>query len=93
MKGRDMLMILAHLFRKRGREVNIEDAVRFLSFQCRYGRPTEVRRMLTLALNHEMISREGDHIRAEFLYHQQYLAPDMATTMRVQVSNSVEPMS
>ena len=58
MNGRDMILVLAHLFRKKGSPVSIVEAVDFLSFKCRYGSPSDVRKMLTMALNNEMISKK-----------------------------------
>ncbi|MGY5876875.1 MAG: hypothetical protein RTU30_14090, partial [Candidatus Thorarchaeota archaeon] len=73
MNGRHILLVLAHLFRKRGNLVGIEEAIEYLSFRCRYGSPTNIRRMLTLALDNEMISRQGDSVQADFMYDKQVL--------------------
>jgi hypothetical protein len=92
MNGRDMILILAHLFRKKGKQVHIEDAIHFLSFGCRYGSPSHVRRMFTLALENELISRNGDIISAEFLYNDQLLPPNMTSSISIRVRNSVSPI-
>lgn len=87
-----MILILAHLFRKMGKQIGIEDAVQFLSFRCRYGQPSDVRKMLSLALRNGIISRDGETINAEFLFHEQTLPLNMTTSMNIQIRDSVEPM-
>ena len=90
-----MLLILAHLFRKKGGDtVSIEDAVEFLSFRCRYGTPTNIRRMLTAALENDLISREGNNIHAEFLFGKQSIPLNQTTSLRdkVLVEGEYEPM-
>ncbi|MFW9793779.1 MAG: hypothetical protein ACFFEE_05750 [Candidatus Thorarchaeota archaeon] len=82
MNGRDLLLILTHLFRKKGNPVRIEDAVEFISFRCRYGNPSQVRRILTIAINSEMISRAEDSIKAEFLYDRQILSPNLVEILK-----------
>ena len=94
MNGRDLLLILAHLFRVKGNPVQVEDAVAFISFRCRYGQPSLVRRMLTMAVTNEMISRVKDTLKAEFLFDRQILPPNLATILsnKVQIDSSIEPM-
>ncbi|MHA1862380.1 MAG: hypothetical protein ACTSWA_01325 [Candidatus Thorarchaeota archaeon] len=94
MNGRDMLLVLAHLFRKQGSQVSIENAVQFLSFSCRYGKPTDVRKLLSTALNNEMISREGDSIKSEFLFEKQYLPLNLSTALedKVKFKEQIEPL-
>ncbi len=94
MNGRDLLLILTHLFRKVGSPVKVEEAVEFLSFRCRYGRPSQVRRMLTFALQNEMISRTEDSIEAGFLYDQQALSHNIVSNLKstIRMDNDVEPM-
>ena len=95
MNGRDLLLILTHLFRKRGNPVQVEDAVEFISFRCRYGRPSQVRRMLTMAIDNEMISRIGDSLEAEFLFDRQNLDPNLvhALSNKVRIESDIEPIS
>lgn len=95
MNGRDLLLILAHLFRKKGNPVQLEDAVEFISFRCRYGCPSKIRRMLTMASGNEMISRDADSIIAEFLYDKQILSPNLVEVLRnrLNVGKDIEPMS
>jgi len=94
MNGRHILLILAHLFQRNGSPVSIEDAVRYLSFNCRYGRPSQIRKMLSVALQRELISRDGDMIRAEFLFDRQVLSPNQAAALEdgVVIEKKVEPM-
>lgn len=94
MNGKDLLLILTHLFRKKGNPVRVEDAVEFISFRCRYGNPSQVRRMLTMAIGSEMISRDDDSIKAEFLFDRQILSPNLAEIMRdkMNVSKDLEPI-
>ncbi|MFW9768196.1 MAG: hypothetical protein ACFFF9_03400 [Candidatus Thorarchaeota archaeon] len=95
MNGRDLLLILTHLFRKKGNPVRIEDAVEFISFRCRYGTPSMVRRILTIGTENEMIVRENDCIKAEFLYDKQILSPNLVEMLRdnLTVGKEIEPMS
>ncbi|MFW9981646.1 MAG: hypothetical protein ACFFE3_07005 [Candidatus Thorarchaeota archaeon] len=94
MNGRDVLLILTHLFRKKGNPIQVEDAIEFISFRCRYGQPSQIRRMLTMAIDNEMISRYEDSIKAEFLFDQQVLSPNLAEILRnnLSVSNDIEPI-
>ncbi|TFG28625.1 DUF2240 family protein [Candidatus Thorarchaeota archaeon] len=94
MNGRDMLLILAHLFRKKGGQVSIEDSVHFLSFNCRYGVPTDVRKLLTSALNNELISRDGDTIKAEFLFDKQFLPLNLSAAFedKVRFNETIQPL-
>ncbi|MDH4213585.1 MAG: hypothetical protein OEV85_06660 [Candidatus Thorarchaeota archaeon] len=95
MNGRDMLLILAHLFRMKGSPVSVVDAVDFLSFKCRYGAPSDVRKMLTMALNNEMISKDDNGILAEFLYDKQILPLNLSWTLedRIRFRDNIEPIS
>ena len=95
MNGRDLLLILTHMFRKKGSPVRIEDAVEFISFRCRYGTPSKVRRLLTLGTQNEMIVREDDWIKAEFLYDKQILSPNIVEMLKrnLSVGKEIEPMS
>ncbi|MFW9844764.1 MAG: DUF2240 family protein [Candidatus Thorarchaeota archaeon] len=94
MNGRDMLLVLAHLFRKKGNHVTIEDSVHFLSFSCRYGQPSDVRRLLSTALNNEMISRDGSTIKAEFLYRKQHLPLNLSTVLedKILFKEEIQPL-
>jgi len=95
MNGRDLLLILTHLFRKKGDPVQVEDAVEFISFRCRYGRPSQVRRMLTMAISNEMISRTENSLRAEFLYDRQNLTPNLMSALggKIRIETDIEPIS
>jgi hypothetical protein len=68
--------------------------VRFLSFKCRYGKPTNIRRLLSVALNNEMISRNGNQIVAEFIYDLQKISPNQVAMLdrHVRFKDSVEPL-
>jgi hypothetical protein len=92
MNGRHILLILAHLFRKKGKVVPLDDAIDYLSFRCRYGSPSNVRRMLSLALKNDMISKNGDSIVAEFLYDTQEISPNIIQILndKVIIDSSVE---
>ena len=94
MNGKDILLVLAHLFRSRGPLVSIESAVECISFRWRYGSPSNIRRMLTLALNNELISREGENIKAEFLFDHQDISPNLAYYLggKDQVESEIEPI-
>lgn len=94
MNGRDILLVLAHLFRIRGDEVSIDDAIDFLSFRCRYGAPTEVRKLLSMALKNEMISRDVDKIYAEFIFDKQSLPLNLSAALqdKVRFQKEIEPM-
>ena len=94
MNGRDMLLVLAHLFRKQGGHVAIEKAVHFLSFNCRYGIPTDVRKLLSAALKNEMISLDGNKIKAEFLFDKQHLPLNLTTALenKVRFKEDIEPL-
>ena len=89
-----MLLVLAHLFRKNGSKVAITDSVQFLSFSCRYGLPTDVRKLLAAAVINEMISREGNTIKAEFLYNKQHLPLNLSAALRnkVRFKEEVQPL-
>jgi hypothetical protein len=92
MNGKDILLVLAHLFRSRGPIVSIEDAVECLSFRWRYGSPSNIRRILTLALNKELISREGENIKSEFLFDHQEISPNLPHHLvgKAQVGSEIE---
>ena len=89
-----MLLVLAHLFRKQGGQVSIESAVHFLSFSCRYGMPTDVRRLLSAALKNEMISRDENKIKAEFLFDKQNLPLNLSSALenKVRFTETIEPL-
>ncbi len=78
MDGRTTLLVLAHLFQKRGSPLAIEQAVECLSFEWRYGPPSMVRRLLTAAMQNGLISRQGEKIRAEFVFDKQALSVQAA---------------
>ena len=94
MNGRDLLLILTHLFRKKGNPVRIEEAVEFISFRCRYGSPSNVRRLFTMAMNNEMISRSEDSINAEFLHDRQTLSPNLASALcdKIRIGSDIDQM-
>lgn len=94
MNGRDLILILAHLFRTFGPEVSIEDAVEFLSFKCHYGPPLEIRKALSMALQKEMISKKGNTIRASFIYDTQRLTVGKLAKLenRIRVDGDFQPM-
>ena len=85
MNGRNLLLILTHLFRNKGPNPTIDDAVGFLSFKCRYGTPSNIRRMLTLAIENEMISIKEGHITPEFHYDKQHLSPNQTVNFEEKV--------
>jgi hypothetical protein len=95
MNGRDMILVLAHLFRKKGSPVSIVEAIDFLSFRCRYGAPSDVRKMLTTALLNEMISKNDNNILAEFLYDKQTLPVNLSCILedKIRFKDEVEPMN
>jgi hypothetical protein len=94
MNGRNILLILAHLFRMKGGHPSVDDAVEFLSFKCRYGTPSNIRRMLTLAIENEMISLKDGYISPEFIYDKQNLSPNQVANLedKVIVSETVKPL-
>lgn len=89
-----MLLVLAHLFRKRGNFVFIDDAISFLSFQCRYGPPTDIRKLLAIALKNGMISFEKNRLIAEFLYDKQVLPLNLSYTLedKIRFNEDIEPL-
>ncbi|MFW9910181.1 MAG: hypothetical protein ACFFEF_16615 [Candidatus Thorarchaeota archaeon] len=95
MNGKDMLLVLTHLFRKKGSPISVVEAVDFLSFECRYGPPSDVRKMLALALNNEMISKKDESILAEFLFDKQKLPLNLSGNLedKVRFKENVEPIS
>ena len=92
MNGRTILLILSHLFRNKGDQLSVDEAVEFLSFKCRYGTPSNIRRMLTLAIDNEMISLKDGIISPEFLYDKQALSVNQAAELegKVVVSESIK---
>jgi hypothetical protein len=78
----------------KGNPVQVDDAVEFISFRCRYGQPSQVRRMLTMAVTNEMVSRIKDSLKAEFLFDRQVLPLNLASILsdKVKIDSSVEPM-
>jgi hypothetical protein len=94
MNGRDMLLVLAHLFRMRGSPISVVEAVDFLSFKCRYGTPTAVRKMLACAVKNGMVSLKDDNILAQFLYHQQFLPLNLLCVLedKVHFKEDIEPI-
>lgn len=95
MNGRNTLLILAHLFRKKGADVRVEAAVEYLSFKCRFGRPSEIRKMLTAALQNNIVSREADVLHAEFLFDRQVLPLNLLSALqdRIRVEEDYEQMA
>ncbi len=95
MDARYVPLILAHMFRKRGPAIEIHDAVDYLAFRCRYGTPTNIRRLLALALKNGMIERRGSMIHAAFLYDKQHLLPNLPTILegKVVIDGAVEPLT
>ncbi len=85
MNGKHVLLILAHLFRKKGGSIAIDNAVEYLSFRCRYGTPSNIRRLLFLGLQNEMISKDNDLINAEFLYDKQEISPNIIQILHEKV--------
>jgi hypothetical protein len=87
-------LLLSHLFRKRGPEVSIQEAVDLLSFCWRYAPPSDIRKMLSLALQNEMIKRQGDMIHAEFVYGNQFLPPNLQSDLggRLRVDGEASPL-
>ena len=61
----------------------------------RYAAPSQIRRMLTVALDNEMISREDDFIKPEFLFNRQKLSPTMATQISrtFNVGTEIDPIN
>jgi hypothetical protein len=94
MNGRNMLLVLAHLFRKRGTSVPLVEAIDFLSFRCRYGPPTDIRKMLTVALKNEMISFKDSRISAAFLYDKQILPLNLSFSLedKIRFRKEIEPL-
>ena len=92
MNGTHILLILTHLFRKRGPKVSIDDAVEYLSFEWRYGSPSNIRRMLTIALGNEMITLSDGMISPNFLYDRQILSPNQSAILfeRVVIEDTIE---
>ncbi len=74
--------------------MEIEEAVSFLSFRCRLGRPSDIRRLLTIALENEMVNREGNSIKAGFLYEKQELPIDLVAAFGgpVRMNSEKKPM-
>ena len=95
MNGRDLLLILTHLFRKKGNPVLVEDAVDFISFRCRYGAPNQIRRMIKMAIDNEMVSLSHDVIKAEFLFDKQNLSPNLASRLsdKIRFGSGIEQIA
>ncbi len=95
MMGREIILILAHLFRTIGSSIELEEAVEYLSFRWRYGYPSDIRRMLTAAEMKGMLDRKGEMIEANFLFDTQDLSPNQAIAMEnsVRLTGDYEPMS
>ncbi len=87
MNGKHILLMLTHLFRKQGNPIPLEDAVYTLSFILRYGPPTSIRKILSLAHENELISVTDGYIQAEFLYDNQTLDPNQADILSKQNIN------
>lgn len=94
MNGTHLLLMLAHLFRKYGGTIPVEEAVYTLSFRWRYSTPSSVRRMLTLSKDLELISVKNGVIRAEFLFNTQQLMPNQSDILSRQKieTESISPM-
>ena len=94
MNGTHILLMLTHLFRKQGKRIPIEDAVYTLSFKWRYGTPTSIRKILTLAQESDMISVSEGYMQAEFLFDSQTLEPNQADILRRQtiIREDVKPL-
>ncbi|MHA1908899.1 MAG: hypothetical protein ACW98Y_16475 [Candidatus Thorarchaeota archaeon] len=94
MHGKYILLMLSHLFRKCGEQVNLDDAVYRLAFDWRYGTPSNIRRLLALANENEMISYSQGIIKAEFLFSTQQLDPNQADILSRQVKSvsGIEPL-
>ena len=94
MNGTHLLLMLAHLFRKHGDTIPVEEAVYTLSFGWRYNTPSSIRRMLTLSKDLELISVEDGVIQAEFLFNTQELMPnqcDILSKQRIETED-ISPM-
>ena len=86
--------MLVHLFRKCGQSVDIDEAVYNLAFTWRYGPPTTIRKLLTIAQENDLISINGKQINAEFLFNTQDLNPNQADILsrEVSINSSVKPL-
>ena len=87
MKGKFILLMLAHLFRTCGKQIELDDAVYRLSFIWRYGTPTNIRKILALAKENEMISFQEGVIQAEFVFTKQQLDPNQADILSNQIKS------
>ncbi len=94
MKGKNILLMLVHLFRKLGDTTEINNAVYHLAFIWRYGTPTTIRKLLAIARENELISVSGDTITAEFLYGTQKLSPNQAELLSRDstVNSDIDPL-
>ncbi len=81
--------MLAHLFRKCGKQIQLDDAVYRLSFVWRYGTPTNIRRILALAKENEIISHQEGVIQAEFVFTTQQLDPNQADILSSQIKSVI----
>jgi hypothetical protein len=94
MQGKYILLMLAHLFRKCGEQIELDTAVYKLSFVWRYGAPTVIRKILALAVNSEMISYSDGMIKAEFIFSSQRLDPNQADVLinKVKTVSNTDPL-
>ena len=79
--------MLAHLFRKCGGQVRLDDAVYRLAFVWRYGSPTIIRKILALATEKELISFEDGMIKAGFVFTAQKLDPNQTDIISREVTS------
>ncbi len=56
--------------------------------------PTDVRRLLSAALKNEMISRDENKIKAEFLFDKQNLPLNLSSALenKVRFTETIEPL-
>ena len=56
--------------------------------------PTDVRRLLSAALKNEMISRDDNKIKAEFLFDKQNLPLNLSSALenKVRFTETIEPL-
>ncbi len=94
MQGKYILLMLAHLFRKCGEQIELTESVYRLAFVWRYGSPTNIRRLLTLAREKQLISYEDGIIKAEFVYTAQILDPNQSDIISNEIisNQNIEPL-
>ncbi|MFW9848539.1 MAG: hypothetical protein ACFFF4_05330 [Candidatus Thorarchaeota archaeon] len=94
MQGKYILLMLAHLFRKCGEQVELAESVYRLAFVWRYGAPTNIRRLLTIAREKQLISYENGYIKAEFVYTVQKLDPNQSDIVSNEImsNQNIEPL-